>query len=95
VQSVFGGLIAYDAGMKLFGGEAQAKALWKYHRLSGYLLITLMLFTASTAVSSADWVVNNSSLASRNIMVIGLILAFTGIVARIRYVTSHRQSKLL
>lgn len=32
LQALIGALVAYDPGMQLFGGEAKAKALWKYHR---------------------------------------------------------------
>ncbi|KAJ3574726.1 hypothetical protein NP233_g1581 [Leucocoprinus birnbaumii] len=39
----------------LFGGGARAKALWKYHRLSGYILFGLMLFTCHLGGGWSDW----------------------------------------
>ncbi|WWC63132.1 uncharacterized protein I303_105732 [Kwoniella dejecticola CBS 10117] len=40
---------------KLFGGKESAKRVYKYHRLSGYLLITLMLSTIYLAGIHSDW----------------------------------------
>ncbi|TFK25039.1 hypothetical protein FA15DRAFT_668912 [Coprinopsis marcescibilis] len=40
---------------KLFGGGAKAKSLWKYHRLSGYVLFPLMLFTAHLGGAWSLW----------------------------------------
>ena len=34
----------------LFGGEAQAKALWKYHRYGGYALLVMLLATVGSAM---------------------------------------------
>lgn len=42
VQALFGGLTVWQQG-KWLGGEAKAKSLWKWHRLSGYILIPLFL----------------------------------------------------
>ncbi|PFH49118.1 hypothetical protein AMATHDRAFT_5206 [Amanita thiersii Skay4041] len=42
-------------GGKAFGGGAKAKAIWKYHRLSGYLLFPLMLFTAHLGGVWSHW----------------------------------------
>ncbi len=33
----------------MFGGEQQAKALWKYHRYGGYVLLLLALTTVVSA----------------------------------------------
>ncbi|KAG6909835.1 hypothetical protein DXG01_015108 [Tephrocybe rancida] len=38
-----------------FGGGAKAKALWKYHRLSGYLLFPTLLFTAHLGGAWSHW----------------------------------------
>lgn len=40
VQALFGGLTVWQRG-KWLGGEAKAKSWWKWHRLSGYILIPL------------------------------------------------------
>lgn len=33
----------------LYGGEARAKAVWKYHRMSGYAILVLLLATVASA----------------------------------------------
>ncbi|KAJ3572816.1 hypothetical protein NP233_g2837 [Leucocoprinus birnbaumii] len=45
VQVFLGAGSVWNGG-SLFGGGMRAKAIWKYHRLSGYILFTLMLYTA-------------------------------------------------
>ncbi|ROW17067.1 hypothetical protein VPNG_01075 [Cytospora leucostoma] len=47
-QYTFGFLIWGVPGV--FGGVEEAKALWKYHRISGYLLYPLVLATVISAV---------------------------------------------
>nr|XP_019044517.1 hypothetical protein I302_06429 [Kwoniella bestiolae CBS 10118]OCF23447.1 hypothetical protein I302_06429 [Kwoniella bestiolae CBS 10118] len=42
-------------GGKALGGEEKAKRVYKYHRLSGYLLVTLMLVTIHLAGIHSDW----------------------------------------
>jgi cytochrome b-561 len=37
---------------KLYGGEARAKAVWKYHRFSGYFVLLLLLATACSATET-------------------------------------------
>lgn len=34
----------------LYGGEARAKSLYKYHRYSGYFILLMILATAVTAI---------------------------------------------
>lgn len=48
VQYVFGFLMWGVPGV--FGGIDNAKALWKYHRISGYILFLLILATVTSAV---------------------------------------------
>lgn len=48
VQYIFGFLMWGVPGV--FGGIDNAKALWKYHRISGYLLFLLILATVISAV---------------------------------------------
>lgn len=38
-----------------FGGGFQAKSLWKYHRISGYLLFPTLLFTAHLGGGWSHW----------------------------------------
>lgn len=37
----------------LYGGEENAKSIWKYHRISGYLVLVLLLATVCTAVETS------------------------------------------
>ncbi|KAH8677469.1 eukaryotic cytochrome b561-domain-containing protein [Xylariales sp. PMI_506] len=37
---------------KVYGGEANAKKIWKYHRLSGYVLLLLLLATVTSAAET-------------------------------------------
>jgi len=51
VQFIFGSLSVNAPG--LFGGVNKAKALWKYHRMSGYLVLMLAWATAEFGIQSA------------------------------------------
>ncbi|KAH9931002.1 uncharacterized protein B0H18DRAFT_992213 [Fomitopsis serialis] len=46
VVQVFIGVGSVWFNGRLFGGTPKARLVWKYHRLSGYLLYPLLLFTA-------------------------------------------------
>lgn len=59
VQYVFGFFMWGVPGV--FGGVDNAKALWKYHRMSGYLLYLLILATVISAVYT-DFNVNVLSI---------------------------------
>ncbi|KAG6333980.1 hypothetical protein ID866_5103 [Astraeus odoratus] len=48
-------------GGAAFGGGMKAKAVWKYHRLSGYVVFPLTLFTAYLAGAWSDWVTHHSA----------------------------------
>lgn len=37
---------------KLYGGEDNAKSIWKYHRYSGYLILILLLVTVCTGTTT-------------------------------------------
>jgi len=50
---------------KLFGGGAKAKGVWKYHRLSGYLLFPFFLVTIVIAGGWSGWSANNLSKITR------------------------------
>lgn len=61
----------------LYGGEARAKSLYKYHRFSGYFILLMLLMTAVTAALTGynkyvlgvrDWVASLGSF----LVVIGL-----------------------
>jgi len=48
-----------------FGGGAKAKAIWKYHRASGYVLFPLLLWTAHIGGAYSKWVVAHTSYIAR------------------------------
>ncbi|WWC71712.1 uncharacterized protein I206_105670 [Kwoniella pini CBS 10737] len=70
---------------KLFGGKENAKKVYKYHRLSGYLLITLMLFTIYLAGIHSDWANGRKHLNLRILAYyVGLPLIWIGLEVRSR-----------
>jgi hypothetical protein len=42
-------------GGSLFGGGLKAKGVWKYHRVSGYILFPLMLLTVNLGGAWSNW----------------------------------------
>ncbi|KAG6897835.1 hypothetical protein C0992_010323 [Termitomyces sp. T32_za158] len=69
-----------------FGGGAKAKALWKYHRLSGYVLFPTLMYTVYLGGFWSHW--GNSSVPSYFIRFTAYILAplltFIGVIVRVR-----------
>lgn len=59
-QALVGGASVWFGGAAL-GGGMKAKAVWKYHRLSGYIVFTMTLFTAYLAGSWSTWVTGHSN----------------------------------
>jgi len=49
---------------KLFGGGMKAKSIWKYHRLSGYVLFPLLILTSSLGGWSR-WATKHSLFSTR------------------------------
>ncbi|TFY68238.1 hypothetical protein EVG20_g3639 [Dentipellis fragilis] len=49
----------------LFGGGLKAKQLWKYHRLSGYVLLPLVLITTNFGGAWSNWAVGHSAYGVR------------------------------
>jgi len=71
--------------VKAFGSIDNGKAFWKWHRLSGYLLIVWLLVAVHLAGGYADWVVGETSYTERFwVYSILPITALLGIVLRIR-----------
>ncbi|KAI9250454.1 eukaryotic cytochrome b561-domain-containing protein, partial [Phascolomyces articulosus] len=82
-QLLFGLTIAYIP--QLYGNITKAKQLWKYHRMTGYILIILIWFTAQLGIR-ADYIYNN--LWSPKLMIahwIALVLVVVGITGRLRF----------
>jgi len=71
--------------VRAFGSVDNGKALWKWHRLSGYLLTVWFFLTVHLAGGHADWVVAETSFTERFwIYTILPITAIFGIGLRIR-----------
>lgn len=69
IQVVAGGGSVWFGG-RLFGGNPKAKLVWKYHRLSGYLLFPFFLLVAHLGGAWSDWSTGASAYFVR-------LLAFT------------------
>ncbi|KAJ4314777.1 hypothetical protein N0V84_008712 [Fusarium piperis] len=67
---------------QLYGGEHQAKSIWKYHRWSGYVIFTLLLVTVVTAVET-DY---NKNVLKLKLWATTLLAALTlvGVLPRIQ-----------
>lgn len=66
----------------VFGGIDKAKALWKYHRYSGYILLILVLATSASAVQT-DYNKNVLDIKMWSVLV-ALILIVLGVFPRIQ-----------
>ena len=69
----------------LYGNVTKAKSLWKYHRMTGYTLIIIVMVTAQLGIR-ADYIYNN--LWSPKLMIghwIALIFIIIGISGRVRF----------
>lgn len=78
-----GGSVWFDG--RLLGGSSRAKRAWKYHRLSGYLLFPMLLFTIHLAGSWSDWVTMSSLYAIRVVAYdIAPLVLFAAILSRVR-----------
>lgn len=76
------GLVASQAAKKYGDG---AKRFYKYHRMSGYLLLPLVLVTAHLGGAYSDWMAGHSKTWQRVVAFdIGLALVAVGVVMRVR-----------
>ncbi|KAI1822368.1 eukaryotic cytochrome b561-domain-containing protein [Xylaria intraflava] len=81
-------LIQYFVGFTMFGvpalygGEANAKKIWKYHRGSGYVLLLLMMATVTSAVET-DYSKNVLGLKLWAVILI-FVLMIVGVYPRIQ-----------
>jgi len=84
VQSAFGGLSVWFGG-KAFGGLAKAKATWKFHRASGYVLLVWLFVTAYLAGEWSDWANNVSGPVLRaSAYVVAPLMVVIGVGGRTR-----------
>jgi len=81
---VFVGAGSVWFGGKLFGGGMKAKAIWKYHRLSGYVLFPLLVLTSSYGGWS-HWALKHSSFLTRVIAyTLSPFILLAAVLSRIR-----------
>ena len=83
VQAALGAASVWWKG-KLVGGENKGKALWKWHRLSGYALIVLFLTTAALGVVETTWASNNSSMVQQVLALVGMGTAAFALATRVQ-----------
>jgi hypothetical protein len=69
LQVLLGGGSVWSGG-SAFGGGTKAKAVWKYHRLSGYVLLPMVFYTAHLGGARSNWMSKYSSYGIR-------LIAFT------------------
>lgn len=80
VQTSVGATMYYLPGV--YGGVSQAKSIWKYHRMSGYILLVLMLGTVAAATQT-DY--NKNVLEMRLWAVsVAAALVLVGVIPRIK-----------
>ncbi|KAH9981506.1 hypothetical protein BGW80DRAFT_1270544 [Lactifluus volemus] len=83
-QSALGALSVWFGGAA-FGGANKAKLVWKYHRLSGYILLLLLLTTIHLGGAWSDWVSAHSEHAVRiAAYTIGPLVILASLYSRIR-----------
>ncbi|EPQ25840.1 uncharacterized protein PFL1_06515 [Pseudozyma flocculosa PF-1] len=83
VQAAIGAASVWFDGA-LLGGGARAKRIWKWHRLSGYLLLPLFFLVAALGVAETTWARNNSDAVVRVAIVAALALAIVLVVIRLK-----------
>ncbi|KAJ7090233.1 hypothetical protein B0H15DRAFT_922403 [Mycena belliarum] len=84
IQVLLGGGSVWFGGAA-FGGGMKAKSIWKYHRLSGYALYALLLFTSHLGGAWSGWSKKYSPLSMRIIAFgIALIACLVGVYMRLR-----------
>jgi len=84
IQLLFGASSVWFNGA-LLGGGAKAKALWKFHRLSGYILFPLLLTTAHLGGEWSSWSTLNSEGYIRIIaFTVAPLLVLGAVLVRIR-----------
>ncbi|KAG9015415.1 hypothetical protein FRB94_000019 [Tulasnella sp. JGI-2019a] len=94
IQVLIGGGSVWFGG-RVFGGEDRAKAIYKYHRISGYVIVVLLLVTIHLSGGYADWVVGHTSKTERVIFYTVLpVLTLFGIGWRVRYVAMSRDGQI-
>jgi hypothetical protein len=78
---VFGFVIAFVP--TIFGGVSQAKALWKYHRVSGYTFLILVWTTTLIGVHAAYFIVKFPAPSLLWLHWLALVMVMIGIIFRV------------
>lgn len=85
VQALVGAATVLFNGA-LVGGQNNGKALWKWHRLSGYILLPIILLTLFTGATQTSWSQQNSGKLYHS--AIGVILLAIGVLGASRVQSS-------
>ncbi|ORY35367.1 hypothetical protein BCR39DRAFT_3781 [Naematelia encephala] len=85
LQALIGGASVWFGG-KAFGGASKAKKVYKYHRLSGYLLVTLSLLTAHLGGAHSSWALGRDGFTWLRVLAfwVALPLVWIGLELRTR-----------
>lgn len=83
IQAALGAASVWWKG-KLVGGENRGKRLWKWHRLSGYVLVGLFLVTAALGVVETTWGQGKSGVLQKTGVLVGLGLAGFALLIRVQ-----------
>ncbi|KAH7877901.1 uncharacterized protein C8R40DRAFT_1039565 [Lentinula edodes] len=84
IQILIGGGSIWFGG-KAFGGGMKAKSVWKYHRLSGYILFPLLLITVDLGGALSHWGEKNVPLPIRLVAyVFAPLVCLVAILSRMR-----------
>lgn len=83
IQAALGAASVWWKG-KLVGGEAKGKALWKWHRASGYVLVALFLVTAALGVLETTWGWGKSGTLQKTGVAVALALVGFALLIRVQ-----------
>ncbi|KAM3581706.1 hypothetical protein VKS41_005868 [Umbelopsis sp. WA50703] len=81
IQLLFGVIIAYAPSV--VGGTPQAKSLWKYHRISGYVLLILIWTTAQLGAHAEFMVTNFPKPKLIWLYLVSIVLIAIGVSKRV------------
>lgn len=79
IQAAVGAAVTWGNGV-LVGGPNKGRALWKYHRGSGYVVITLFVLTFLLAIWETTWAQNNF-LVIQQLLASSLLVVLIGAIA--------------
>jgi len=84
LQGILGAASVWFRG-RAFGGEAKAKKAWKWHRISGYLLLGWLMVTVFLAGEYSDWARGVAGPVYRAVgFGASLVLILVGVLGRTR-----------